>query len=245
MKIRSTGRRPAGISSTNTTFPGDAAKAYSDISATSPRIIADTTTIMGIPDAELTPKVREAILTLMQEVDNLRRSMDGMSKRLAAAEQLADKDSLLPIYNRRAFVRELTRVQASVERYGSDACLVYIDLDGFKAINDTYGHSAGDHVLHEYSHRLVGSVRESDIVGRLGGDEFGLILSHTNQAAAAVLANRLPQELKDNPIFWNEVHLNLSMSYGIVTIKPGIDVQDTMAMADSKMYQQKRSVKKN
>jgi diguanylate cyclase (GGDEF)-like protein len=245
MKIRSTGRRPAGMSSTNTTSPGDAAKAYSDISAASPRIIADTTTIMGIPEAELTPKVREAILTLMQEVDNLRRSVDGMSKRLAAAEQLADKDSLLPIYNRRAFVRELTRVQASVERYGSDACLVYIDLDGFKAINDTYGHSAGDHVLHEYSHRLVDSVRESDIVGRLGGDEFGLILSHTNQDAAAVLANRLPQELKDNPISWNGVHLNLSMSYGIVTMKPGIDVQDTMAMADSKMYQQKRNVKKH
>lgn len=244
MKIKSTSRRPAGMSSTTTISPGDAAKAYSDISAASPRIIADTTTIMGIPEEELTPKVREAILTLMQEVDNLRRSVDGMSKRLAAAEQLADKDALLPIYNRRAFVRELTRVQASVERYNTDACLVYIDLDGFKAINDTYGHNAGDHVLHEYSHRLVDSVRESDIVGRLGGDEFGLILSHTNQDAAAVLTNRLPQQLRDNPISWNEVQLNLSMSYGIVTIKPGIDVQDAMAMADSKMYQQKRGVKK-
>jgi len=243
MKIKSTGGRPAGMGSTNTTSPADAAKAYSDLSVASPRIIADTFTIMGIPEAELTPKVREAILTLMQEVDNLRRSVDGMSKRLAAAEQLADKDPLLPIYNRRAFVRELTRVQASVERYSSDNCLVYIDLDNFKAINDTYGHSAGDHVLSEYSQRLVDSVRESDIVGRLGGDEFGLILSHTNQDAAAVLANRLPQELKDNPIFWNEIPLNISMSYGIVTIEPGIDVQDTMAIADNKMYQQKRSVK--
>ena len=72
-----------------------------------------------------------------------------------------------------------------------------------------------------------------------------MILSHTNQDAAAVLASRLPQELKDNPILWNEIHLNLSMSYGIVTIEPGIEVQDTMAMADSKMYQQKRSVKKH
>jgi diguanylate cyclase (GGDEF)-like protein len=232
------------MSSTNTTSPADAAKAYSDSSAASPRIIADTTTIMGIPEAELTPKVRQAILTLMQEVDKLRHSVDGMSKRLAAAELLADKDPLLPVYNRRAFVREMTKVQASVERYSSEACLVYIDLDSFKTINDTYGHSAGDHVLHEYSQRLVDSVRESDIVGRLGGDEFGLILSHTNLEAAAVLANRLLQALKDDPISWNEVHLNVSMSYGIVKIEPGIDVQDTMAMADSKMYQQKSSVKK-
>ena len=244
MKIKSTGHRPAGMSSTNTTSPAEAAKAYSDISAATPRIITDTTTIMGIPETELTPKVRQAILTLMEEVDKLRRSVDGMSKRLVAAEQLADKDPLLAVYNRRAFVRELTRVQASVERYSSEACLVYIDLDSFKAINDTYGHSAGDHVLHEYSQRLVDSVREPDIVGRLGGDEFGLILSHTNQDAAAVLVNRLHQDLKDNPISWNEEHLNVSMSYGIVKIEPGIDVQDTMAMADSKMYQQKRSVKK-
>jgi diguanylate cyclase (GGDEF)-like protein len=229
---------------TNTTSPGKAAKAYADISEASPRNITDTTTIMGIPEAELTPKVREAILTLMQEVDNLRRSLDGMSKRLTAAEQLADQDSLLPIYNRRAFVRELTKIQASVERYNSDACLVYIDLDGFKDINDTYGHTAGDYVLHEYSQRLVESVRESDIVGRLGGDEFGLILPHTNQNAAAILVNRLPQELKDNPISWNETTLNLSMSFGIATIESDTDVHDTMAMADNKMYQQKRNVKK-
>jgi len=244
MKIRSTGSLPAGVGSTSTTSPGDAAKAYSDVSEASPRAVTDTTTIMGIPEAELTPKVREAIMTLMQEVDSLRRSLEGMNKRLTAAEQLADKDALLPIYNRRAFVRELTKIQASVERYNSDACLVYIDLDGFKDINDTYGHTAGDHVLHEYAQRLVDSVRESDIVGRLGGDEFGLILPHTNQNAAAILVNRLPQQLKDNPILWNRTQLNLSMSFGIVKIESDTDVQDTMAMADSKMYQQKRSVKK-
>ena len=244
MKIRSTGQRPTGMGSTGTTSPADAAKAYSDTSTVSRRTIKDTTTIMGIPEAELTPKVREAIYTLMQEVDNLRRSVDGLSKRLAAAEQLADQDPLLPIYNRRAFVRELTKVQASVERYGDDASLVYIDLDSFKAINDTYGHGAGDHVLHEFAQRLVDYVRESDTVGRLGGDEFGLILSHTSQDAAATLAKRLPQELRENPISWNDAVLDVSISYGIVTIKPGIDVQDTMAMADSEMYRQKREVKR-
>jgi len=244
MKIRSTGRRPTGMGSTSTTSPADAAKAYSEQAKTSPRVITDTTTIMGIPETELTPKVRDAIVTLMQEVDDLRRSLDGMSKRLAAAEQLADTDVLLPIYNRRAFVRELTKIQASVERYSGDACLVYIDLDGFKAINDTYGHNAGDHVLQEYSQRLVDSVRESDIVGRLGGDEFGLILPNTSQESAAILTNRLPQKLKDNPVTWNEEPLDLSMSFGIVTIEPGRDVRDTMAMADSKMYQQKESGRK-
>jgi len=238
MKIRSTGR-PTGTA--NITSPADAAKAYSDTAA--PRTVTDTISIMGIPEPELTPKVRQAIMTLMEEVDSLRRSVDGMSKRLAVAERLADQDPLLPIYNRRAFVRELTRVQASAERYNSDASLIYIDLDHFKEVNDTHGHRAGDHVLQEFSQRLVSSVRETDIVGRLGGDEFGLILSRTNQEAAAILATRLPRELEENPIFWNGIPLDVGMSYGIVAIEPGIDAQDTMDLADGEMYQQKQKTK--
>ncbi len=240
MKIRSTGH-PAGTTPTNTISPENAAKAYSKTAAAG--TITDTISILGIPETEMTLKVRQAIMTLMEEVDKLRRSVDGMSKRLAAAEKLADQDSLLPIYNRRAFIRELTRMKASAERYNSNASLVYIDLDNFKEVNDTYGHRAGDHVLLELSQRLVASVRETDIVGRLGGDEFGLILSHTNQDAAAILAIRLPQELKDNPITWNGTPLEVGMSYGIVMIEPGLDALDTMELADDEMYQQKQ--KKN
>ncbi|TKB06151.1 GGDEF domain-containing protein [Desulforhopalus sp. IMCC35007] len=240
MKIRkSSSHRSTGTSATNSTSAATAAKAYADASVAPARTITDTTTIMGIPEAELTPKVREAILTLMQEVDNLRRSMDGMSKRLAATEALADQDVLLPIYNRRAFVRELTRLQATVERYNSDASLVYIDLDNFKSVNDTYGHSAGDYLLSEFSARLMDSVRETDIVGRLGGDEFGLILSHTHREAANTMTGRLAKDLKENPVLWEGNPLEVGMSYGIVAIEPGRDVQDTMDLADSAMYQQK------
>lgn len=243
MKIRkSSGHHPSGTSTTTSTSAAAVAKVYADSAVAPSRTVSDTTTIMGIPEAEFTPKVREAILTLMQEVENLRHSMDGMSKRLAATEALADQDALLPIYNRRAFVRELTKLQASVERYNSEASLVYIDLDNFKAVNDTYGHSAGDYVLTEFSERLLNSVRETDVVGRLGGDEFGLILSHTNQEAANILTSRLSLELKDDPILWNGARLEVGMSYGIVTIEPGRDVQDTMDLADNEMYQQKQKV---
>ena len=199
---------------------------------------------MGIPEAELTPKVRQAIASLMQEVDQLRRSVENISERLATAEQLADQDPLLPIYNRRAFVRELTRTQAFVERYQIEASLVYIDLDKFKNVNDSYGHRAGDHVLQEFSMRLVAAIRDTDVVGRLGGDEFGLILSRTNQKTAQGLVNRLPQELQNNPIIWNDAPLEIDMSYGIVTIEAGMDAQDTMELADGKMYQHKNQQKK-
>lgn len=241
MKIKSSGISTGSISSTATS-PAAAAKKYSEAAA--PHAVKDTISIMGIPETELTPKVRQAIMSLMQEVDTLRHSVESLSERLVASEKLADQDPLLPIYNRRAFVRELNRVQASAERYQSEASFVYIDLDNFKAVNDTYGHRAGDHVLQELSLRLVGSVRDTDIVSRLGGDEFGLILSRTNQDSAAILANRLSEELKNNPITWNEVPLEVGMSYGIVTIQPDRDAQDTMDLADGRMYEQKQKSQK-
>ncbi len=242
MKIGSS-NRPLKTGPTGKTTPASAAAAYSSVSA--PRTISDTTSIMGIPESELTPKVRDAIMTLMEEVDNLRRSVEGMTKRLEHAEKLADQDPLLPIYNRRAFVRELTRVQATVERYNSHASLIYIDLNGFKEVNDTYGHQAGDHVLSEFSIRLAASVRETDIVGRLGGDEFGLILSRTDQEAAATLTTRFPAELERNPIYWEGTRLDVGMSYGIVSIEPGVNAEQALNTADDKMYQQKQSGKKN
>lgn len=242
MKIKSSGSS-TGSNPTASTSAAAVAKVYAD--AATPHPIKDTLSIMEIPETELTPKVRQAIMTLMQEVDTLRQSVESLTDRLASAERLADQDPLLPIYNRRAFVRELTRTQASAERYNSEASLVYIDLDNFKAVNDTYGHRAGDHVLQELSLKLVSCVRDTDIVGRLGGDEFGLILSRTNQDAAAILANRLPQELKNNPITWNEVPLEVGMSYGIVTIEPGRDAQDTMDLADGRMYQHKQKTKRS
>ncbi len=242
MKVGSSDRATrTGV--TGRTAAKAATDAYSSVSA--PRTISDTTSIMGIPEAELTPKVRDAIMTLMEEVDRLRRSVDGINQRLAEAEKLADQDPLLPIYNRRAFVRELTRVQATVERYDSAASLIYIDLNGFKEINDTYGHQAGDYVLSEFSHRLVTAVRETDIVGRLGGDEFGLILSRTDQEAASMLTKRLPGELEKNPIVWEGNVLDVGMSYGIVPVQTGVNAEQALNDADNKMYQQKQQERRD
>lgn len=241
MKVGSTDRSTRTIATGKTTAKA-AADAYGSVSA--PRTISDTTSIMGIPEAELTPKVRDAIMTLMEEVDRLRRSVDGINKRLVEAEKLADQDPLLPIYNRRAFVRELTRVQATVERYDSAASLIYIDLNGFKEVNDTHGHQAGDFVLAEVSKRLVMSVRETDIVGRLGGDEFGLILARTDQGAATNLMQRLPREMDNNPIIWEGQKLDIGMSFGIVPILSGMNAEEALSEADSKMYQQKIEGKK-
>lgn len=243
MKIGSTSRSSSTTATrkSGASAAASAAAAYGGVSA--PRQIQDTTSILGIPEAELTPKVKEAIMTLMEEVDHLRKSVEGINQRLAQAEKLADQDPLLPIYNRRAFVREMTRAQAAVERYGDQSSLIYIDLNGFKGVNDAYGHQAGDFVLAEFAARLVKSVRETDVVGRLGGDEFGLILTQTSTEQAAILAARLPQELERNPIFWEGDKLEVGLAYGIVPVEPDQHPEQTLTEADSEMYKQKRAIK--
>lgn len=237
MKIGSS----SGPRATDRTVRTSAARSVSaSQSAVAPREIEDTASILGIPEEEVTPRVRDAIVTLMAEVDRLRRSLGQITQRLNDTEQLADQDPLLPIYNRRAFVRELTRVQASVERYKTEASLVYIDLNRFKAINDEHGHEAGDYVLAEVAMRLVDSVRETDIVGRLGGDEFGLILSRTSLDAARVIIGRLPQFITQKPITWQGNVLEIGLSAGVVPIQAGGNAEQALSAADTAMYEDKK-----
>src|SRR5215467_7953058 len=98
--------------------------------------VTASASVLGIPEQEFTPRVRDAIMTLMHEVDVLRRELDQTRSRLDDLVKAADQDMLLPILNRRAFVRELSRFIGFAERYGTPSSVVYFDLNNFKHIND-------------------------------------------------------------------------------------------------------------
>src|SRR6201996_8257911 len=155
--------------------------------------------VLGIPESEFTPKVRDAIMGLMNEAENLRRELPQTKARQEDVEKPADQDGMLPLLNRRAFVRELTRYIAFTGRYNTPASLIYFDLNYLKKTNDEHGHAAGDAVLAHFATVLSAQVRDSDCVGRLGGDEFGVLLSHANQAQALQKADRLAGALKAAP----------------------------------------------
>jgi diguanylate cyclase (GGDEF)-like protein len=199
--------------------------------------------VLGIPESEFTPRVRDAIMGLMGEVDNLRRELSQTRARLDEAEKTADQDQLLPLLNRRAFVRELTRYIAFSGRYNTPASLIYFDLNQFKQINDTNGHAAGDAVLRHFAETLLGHVRDSDCVGRLGGDEFGVLLTHANQEQALNKADVLANALRAAPPVWNGNPLPVSFSYGAFELKSGDNADLAMARADEAMYAQKRAGK--
>ena len=211
--------------------------------ASSNRSIADPASRLGIPDAELTVKVRSAIMQLMEEVETLRRELDQSRQRISYLEQLADQDSLAPVANRRAFVRELSRIMAFAERYETESSLIYFDVNGLKPINDTHGHPAGDATLMRIADVLVENVRESDVVGRLGGDEFAVILSQANTPTAGEKAAVLVSMIEAQPLDWNGVEIPIEVSYGIYTFKGGDTAGEALAAADRAMYAHKMAHK--
>lgn len=203
----------------------------------------DTAAVLGIPQAELTPKVRAAIVTLMREVEQLRRDLSSAQQRLVDLERLADQDALAPIPNRRAFVRELSRLISFSQRYGTPSSLIYFDINGFKAINDAYGHAAGDRALLHVANTLIDNVRESDVVGRLGGDEFGVILANADEAATAEKARSLADAIRATPVIYEGHIISVVVAYGTSTFGAGDNATEAMAAADRAMYEHKASLK--
>lgn len=195
--------------------------------------------IAGVPVDELSPRARAALSATLAENASLKRHIDLLQERLGEAQALADLDPLVPVFNRRAFERELSRTLSMNERYGHAAAFVFIDLDGFKQINDQYGHAAGDAALIHAATLLLAQVRESDIVGRLGGDEFGVILAQAGLPEAEAKAQSLMQALRETPVSYEDISLSIEASCGIYPFSPGEKAGQIIARADEAMYAQK------
>ncbi|KAA5802455.1 GGDEF domain-containing protein [Alkalicaulis satelles] len=194
---------------------------------------------MGVPEAELTPNVQRALLSLMGEVDQLRRETEALRAKVRDLETLADHDVFLPVLNRRAFLREVSKALALAERHDAPSSLIFLDLNGFKAINDSHGHAAGDAALRAVADLIAAHVRETDAVGRLGGDEFGIVLTLTPVSAAERKAEELVSTLAATPIVHEGQTLHVGAAWGVRALEAGIGVDEAMAAADAAMYARK------
>jgi len=212
-----------------------------DVDTASPS--ARAANILGIPEKEFTPKVRDALTVLLGEMEDLRSELRATHERLAQAEKNADRDHLLPLLNRRAFMRQLTRYISFADRYGTPSSLIYFDLNQFKLINDVHGHAGGDAVLLKFAQVLLANVRETDIVGRVGGDEFAVLLSHADQTQARGKADQLAEQVRTSPAIWNGEAIALSFAYGAFELRPDDDPETAMARADQAMYAHKRGAR--
>lgn len=178
---------------------------------------------------------------LRAEVERLRAEVAALTARAEAAEALADHDPLVPVLNRRAFMRELQRVIGASRRYGTTASLLYLDLDGFKSVNDIYGHAAGDAALKWIGELLTAHLRDSDWLGRLGGDEFGVLMLYADEASAKAKAAALTDLIAAGGFTWQGAPVRLGGSFGVRALSDQADGEQWLAEADAAMFVRKRS----
>jgi diguanylate cyclase (GGDEF)-like protein len=190
----------------------------------------------GVPTRELLQRMRGAMAELTAEAQTLRGDLERARARIARLEALADRDVLTPILNRRAFLRELARVLAFGRRYGQAGSLLYFDLDDLKRINDRLGHAAGDAALVHVAETLARRVRDSDIVGRLGGDEFGVVLAKGEGAVAAAKARALARAVQARPVVFQGRRLRVRVACGAHDLAAGESAAEALAAADRAMY---------
>lgn len=203
------------------------------------RHVEDTTTVLGIPESAFTPEVRDAVFSLLEEVATLRQELEQGKQRISQLEKLADQDSLVPIANRRSFVRELSRILSFTQRYGGAISVLYFDINDMKSINDTHGHAAGDVAIVHVANLLASSIRESDIVGRLGGDEFGIIMANAPESEAIQKSEQLGRTISATPFDWKGQKITVAISSGAYALQGGEDASAMLDNADQAMYAQK------
>lgn len=181
------------------------------------------------------------ITALRAEVARLEDDLGTVRRQLAEMAELADRDPLLPVVNRRAFIRELTRAIALTRRHDMPASVVFFDIVGLKAINDRYGHAVGDRVLGAFVDSVIAAVRQSDTLGRIGGDEFGLILIDAPPPAAAVKAAALSRRFREARIVSKGRRIDTDAAYGVAALKPWMAAEEALTEADLAMYGRKFS----
>ena len=190
---------------------------------------------------EMTIGVGIIILLFEASQSQLQEEMQRLVESDSAAKEMGIRDRLTGLYNRHYFNDVIRRELARSRRHGSGLSVLLIDVDRFKEINDVRGHQVGDEVLQFVANYLTACVRESDLVFRWGGDEFLVLLTHSDEATAAQKAEELGKHLPHIP---GAEQLQPTLSVGWATHRPKAEFPKTLAEADARMYEMKLSRKR-
>jgi len=192
--------------------------------------------------AHLGERVVEADLSLRVENARLAAEIGRLSARIGELERDADTDPLVDVYNRRAFMREIRRAQTVSERYHIPSAVIFLDLNQFKSVNDRFGHAIGDDLLRQVGDAMNTSVRDCDLVGRLGGDEFGVLLFKTELTEAEAKAQALVCRIQACRISHPTGDIGVSAAWGCAPCEPGMNPEAVLARADRAMYLEKDTI---
>lgn len=188
-------------------------------------------------------------LQIALKTEHLQQALEDANVLKHRYENLSMMDSLTGLYNRRFFYAQAIKALAITHRYGDELCLLLLDLDSFKSINDDYGHACGDQVLISVADVLKSQMRESDIVARLGGEEFVVLFKKTDCTNGLVFAERIRKAINSLQWTFNQQEVSISTSIGMYCIdqndvrEQGLSIDDFIHYADLAMYQAKSNGK--
>lgn len=198
-------------------------------------------------DAEnMVDKLRKQVKLFQTESEHskklARNKQIEMEAVLAQAEEVAHVDPLTFLPNRRTIIKDMQSEVMRAERYRSLFSISVVDIDNFKAVNDTYGHPVGDEVLRHVAIHLRDGIRHPDVVGRYGGEEFIVLLPNSDKKAAAEQAARLCRELRDKTIQLKDEEIHVTISIGIAEFRLGEDSwHSLLKRADNAMFEAKNN----
>jgi diguanylate cyclase (GGDEF)-like protein len=178
---------------------------------------------------------------LAEDLNSIKQENLQLKLRIAELERLVLVDTLTPLYNRRHFMDILERWIWRAHRYGQNCGLLFIDVDQLKNVNDALGHHAGDHLLVTVAEILKSGVRRSDIVARIGGDEFGVLLENVTAESLPLKAKKIAQLVANQKLTYQDVEIWPSVSVGFAMIEPNVSSAETLMRADKSMYAHKIS----
>ncbi|MCS7279173.1 MAG: GGDEF domain-containing protein [Thermodesulfobacteriaceae bacterium] len=180
-------------------------------------------------------KLNEQLVNITRE---LAKKNVQLSEALKTIKKINNTDPLTGILNRRAFLKILKREISLAKRHNLPLSLVMIDIDYFKKINDTYGHETGDYVLKSITKVIKKSIRQEDLFARLGGEEFVLLLPHTNMEAAYKMSERLRQTIEKRQ--FKRIREKITASFGITEFSPLDNFKLFLKRADEALYEAKK-----
>lgn len=176
-------------------------------------------------------------------VEELSHHLAKQDKRIAELENMATTDGLTRVLNRRGFEDRLTHELSVAKRHGVGGVLIFVDLDEFKPVNDTYGHAAGDEVLITVANLLKTQIRDTDYIGRLGGDEFAILLPRSNKRNGVSRAEELDRKLNNAYAAWSGHNIPIKASCGVYMYTSKVEMKELLENADAAMYQIKQERK--
>lgn len=194
---------------------------------------------LGLSADAISEEAAGKLIELVIANARLSARIETLETQLKCAELLADNDPLCPLFNRRAFLRELTREIALAARHKTHLSVLYLDLDQFKRINDVHGHKVGDEVLVEVAKLLKSNVRSTDILARIGGDEFAIVLVKPEPSHTTRQVNALAQIFKRG----GANLYGIKASIGAVVWRAGMTTSEIMQEADRAMFANKSGLR--